>query len=210
MKAEMPTKYWSSMPETQLINERIREAPQRLQQMAKNTNTNAHVDMNLSLDELRIKSQSCQACPLFKKAHNTVFGVGPKNARIMIIGEQPGDQEDLKGLPFIGPAGEVLEKSLKENGLLRENIYLTHAVKHFKWVPHTANGETMHLHQKPSGAEAHACRPWLEAETAQIKPKIIIALGATAGTTVLGRLPKVSDERGKIFSMTAQTKIVLS
>lgn len=210
MKTEMPTKYWSSMPETELIKELIREAPQRLQQMAKNQNTKAVVDPSMSLDELRIKAKSCQACPLYHKAHNTVFGVGPKNARIMIIGEQPGDQEDQQGLPFIGPAGEILEQSLKENNLCREDLYLTNAVKHFKWSPHTVRGEKMRLHQKASGAEAHACRPWLEAEIAQVKPDVIIALGATAATAVLGRLPKISEERGKVFTMNTKTKVIIS
>lgn len=210
MKTEMPTKYWSSMPETELIKQLIREAPQRLQEMAKNQNTKAIVDPNKSLDELRIEAKSCQACPLYQTAHNTVFGVGPKDARIMIIGEQPGDQEDLQGLPFIGPAGEILEQSLKEIGLRREDLYLTNAVKHFKWSQHTVRGEKMRLHQKASGAEAHACRPWLEAEIAQVKPEIIIALGATAATAVLGRLPKISDERGKLFKMNDKTKIVIS
>lgn len=210
MKTEMPTKYWSSMPETELIRELIREAPKRLQQMAQNQNTKAIVDSTQSLDELRVAAKSCQACPLYQKAHNTVFGVGPSNARMMIIGEQPGDLEDLQGLPFIGPAGEILEQSLYDNNLHRKNLYLTNAVKHFKWSPHTVRGEKMRLHQKASGAEAHACRPWLEAEILQIKPEVIIALGATAATAVLGRLPKISEERGKVFTMNQKTKIIIS
>lgn len=210
MKSEMPTKYWSSMPETELIKELIREAPQRLQQMALNQNTKALVNMNDSINELRVKAKSCQACPLYQKANHTVFGVGPVNARIMIIGEQPGDQEDLAGVPFIGPAGEILDESIKASGLRREDVYLTNAIKHFKWSPHTVNHEKIRLHQKASGAEAHACKPWLEAEIHQIKPDIIIALGATAATAVLGRLPKISEERGKFFTINAKTKIVIS
>ena len=210
MTAEMPRKYWSSMPETELIKELIREAPKRLQEMAKNQNTKADVNLNKPLEELRELAKSCQACPLYQKANHTVFGVGPKNARVMIIGEQPGDQEDLTGLPFVGPAGDILEKALRQIGVQREELYLTNAVKHFKWSPHTVRGEKMRLHQKASGAEQHACKPWLEAEIAQIKPEIIIALGSTAATAVLGRMPKISDERGKFFSMNEKTKIVIS
>ena len=210
MKSEMPVKYWSSMPETELIKELIREAPKRLQEMAKNQNTKAVVDVNLSIDELREKAKSCKACPLYAKATHTVFGAGSKDAHVMIVGEQPGDQEDIAGLPFVGPAGEILDQALAKANLRREDIYLTNAVKHFKWSSHTVREEKMRLHQKASGAEAHACKPWLEAEIAQIKPKIIIALGATAATALLGRLPKISEERGKFFTMNAHTKIVIS
>lgn len=210
MTNEMPRKYWSSMPETELIKELIREAPARLQEMARNQNTKAVVDFNKPIDELRELAKSCQACPLYQKANHTVFGVGPTNARVMIIGEQPGDQEDLADLPFVGPAGDVLETVLQKIGVRREDLYLTNAVKHFKWSPHTVRGEKIRLHQKASGAEQHACKPWLEAEITQVKPAIIIALGSTAATAVLGRMPKISEERGKLFNMNEKTKIVIS
>ncbi len=196
MKAEMAPKYWSSMPETELIHDLIREAPQRLQKMAANQNQSAQVDLLLSLSELKEKSKTCTACPLFAQANHTVFGVGPENASIMIVGEQPGDQEDLAGLPFIGPAGEILTEALEKAGLVKADLYLTNAVKHFKF---TREGK-LRKHQKASGSEMHACKPWLEAEITKVKPKIIIALGATAATAIIGRLPKISSERGQVIS----------
>jgi uracil-DNA glycosylase len=207
MKSEMSPKYWSSMPETALIDELVREAPRRLQQMAENQNHAAAVSMNKPIEELRQEIKSCQSCPLYKKATHAVFGVGPHDAKIMIVGEQPGDEEDLAGLPFVGPSGEILDQALQKAQLVREKIYLTNAVKHFKWTEH----QKMRLHQKPSGREMHACKPWLEAEIAQVKPKIIIALGATAATAVLGRLPKISEARGKIiYGSPFAEKIIVS
>lgn len=207
MKSEMSPKYWASMPETALIPELVREAPRRLQTMAANHRLAAQVDSTLSLPELKAAAKSCQACPLFQQATHTVFGVGSPSAKIMIVGEQPGDQEDLAGEPFVGPAGQVLEQALRAAGLSRDEVYVTNAVKHFKWTRH----EKMRLHQKPSGQEMHACKPWLEAETAQVKPDIIVALGATAGTAVLGRLPKVGAERGKVITgSNLAPKVILS
>lgn len=195
MKTEMSPKYWSSMPETALIHELVREAPQRLQKMAKNQNQAAVVPQNLSLAELKEKATTCTACPLYQQATHTVFGAGPSDAQIMIVGEQPGDQEDLAGLPFVGPAGQMLNEIFLEAGIDRNKIYLTNAVKHFKWV---RQGK-MRLHQKPTGTEMHACKPWLENEIQKVQPKIILALGATAATMILGRRPKVSEERGRVM-----------
>lgn len=196
MKSEMSPKYWSSMPETALIPELVREAPQRLQTMAKNHRVAAQVNADLSLPELKESAKSCTACPLYRQATHVVFGEGPVRAKIMIVGEQPGDQEDLAGQPFVGPSGEVLDSALRAAGLRRDQIYVTNAVKHFKW---TRQGKTR-LHQKPSGQEMHACKPWLEAEIQKVKPSVIIALGATAGTAVLGRLPKITSERGRVMT----------
>ncbi len=196
MKAEMAPKYWSSMPEAALIPQLIREAPVRLQSMAKNHREAAIVDTAAPLESLRESSKVCKACPLYEKGTQTVFGIGRRTSKIMIVGEQPGDEEDLAGLPFVGPAGQVLMKALAEAGLSRDDVYLTNAVKHFKWTPQGKR----RLHQKPNGREMNACKPWLEAEIAQVQPEVIIALGATAGTAVLGRLPKVSSERGKVIS----------
>ncbi len=196
MKAEMSPKYWSSMPETSLIKDLIREAPNQLQNMIKNQNHAAIVNPLLSIPELREESKSCTACPLFKNATQTVFGVGPIDADIMVVGEQPGDEEDLSGNPFVGPAGLELVNALKGAGISRDKIYITNAVKHFKWTP---RGK-LRMHQKPNGSEMHACKPWLEAEIAKIKPKVIIALGATAATAVTGKLPKISAERGKVIT----------
>jgi probable DNA metabolism protein len=195
MKKEMSPKYWSSMPETSLIQELVREAPQRLQSMAKNQNRAAEVAHGLSLDQLRESTKACRACPLFAPATQTIFGSGPATAQLMIVGEQPGDQEDISGKPFVGPAGELLSQLLREAGIVREAVYVTNAVKHFKYEQ---QGK-MRLHKKPSGSEMHACKPWLEAEIAALRPKIILALGATAATAILGRLPKISSERGRLF-----------
>ncbi|MBC7741816.1 MAG: UdgX family uracil-DNA binding protein [Bdellovibrionaceae bacterium] len=207
MKSEMAPKYWSSMPETSLIQDLIREAPLRLQNMIENQNRAAVVDPHLTLPELKIAAQSCTACPLYAQATQSVFGVGPHDAEIMIIGEQPGDQEDLAGTPFAGPAGAVLDEAFANAGIDRNRIYLTNAVKHFKW---TQRGK-LRMHQKPTGGEMHACKPWLEAEIAKVKPKIIIALGATAGTAIIGKLPKIGDERGKIItSLKIAPQVILS
>lgn len=207
MKSEMSPKYWSSMPETSLIAELVREAPKTLQKMAENINTIAVVDNKLSLTELKEKSSSCTACPLYKNATQTVFGVGPENAKIMIVGEQPGDQEDLTGKPFIGPAGELLAQALVQAGINKDSLYITNAVKHFKWIPRG----NMRFHQKPSGPEMHACKPWLEAEIRKVKPDVIIALGATAATAIIGKLPKIKDERGKfITNLASASNVIIS
>lgn len=195
MKSEMSPKYWSSMPETSLIKELVREAPMQLQKMALNMNEAAVVDLKLSLTELKAKAALCTACPLHAHATQTIFGVGPENATLMIVGEQPGDQEDLRGEPFVGPSGELLIAALEKAGLKKESIYITNAVKHFKFI----RSEKLRLHQKPRGSEMHACKPWLEAEIKKVKPKVILALGATAATALIGRLPKLKDERGKII-----------
>lgn len=209
MKAEMSPKYWSTMPETKVISELIREAPHRLQLMAQNQNHAALVDENKSLSELKLLSKSCKACPLALHATHTVFGEGAKNAKLMIVGEQPGDQEDLVGLPFVGPAGEVLNQALEKNGIKREEIYLTNAVKHFKWTTSTVRDKKIRLHKKPNGSEMHACKPWLEAEIKHVNPEVIVVLGSTAATAVLGRLPKISEERGQII-IQGERKIIIS
>ena len=205
MRAEMSPKYWASMPEASLIPELIREAPARLQRMAKNANVKAEPPVGASLSELKTAAASCTACPLYENATQTVFGEGPADAGIMIVGEQPGDQEDLQGRAFVGPAGEVFNRALAEAGLSRDSIYLTNAVKHFKW---TRQGKRR-LHQKPNGGEMHACRPWLESEIARVKPRVILALGATAGTSILGRLPKIGQERGQVRTDSSLARAIV-
>lgn len=205
MRAEMSPKYWASMPETALIADLVREAPKRLQEMAANQNHAAHVAPNATLHDLSLEARLCTACPLHLRATQTVFGVGPENAEIMIVGEQPGDEEDKSGLPFVGPAGDILEQALASAGLKRETVYITNAVKHFKWTP---RGKTR-LHQKPNGSEMHACKPWLDAEIERVKPKVILALGATAATAILGRLPKISAERGRVIDNLKSAPVVI-
>lgn len=202
MKAEMAPKYWESLPEVDIIRDLIRDAPSRLNRMAEKQNTRAVPPPMADLGELKKAAALCAACPIGAHATQTVFGEGNPSARLMIVGEQPGDQEDQQGRMFVGPAGEILNEALRAAGVDRAQIYLTNAVKHFKWRPGTTareGGGKARVHQKPSGTEMHACRPWLEAEIARVKPDIILAMGATAGTSVLGRLPKIGSERGRVI-----------
>lgn len=214
MKAEMSPKYWQSLPEVEMIRELVRDAPRRIETMAARQNIQTVVPKGLSLPELKTAAHSCRACPLYASATQTVFGEGPINAKILIVGEQPGDQEDQSGRMFVGPAGEMLNECLRAAGLDRDGVYITNAVKHFKWRPgNTARegGGKARVHQKPSGTEMHACRPWLEAEIDRVKPEIVLALGATAGTSVLGRLPKITQERGQVFTDNGfAPKVILS
>jgi uracil-DNA glycosylase len=145
-----------------------------------------------SLDELRAEAADCKACDLFKTGTQTVFGEGSEKAEIVFVGEQPGDKEDLAGRPFVGPAGGVLDEGLEAAGIDRSLAYVTNAVKHFKWV---ARGKRR-IHQKPNAAEMAACRPWLEAELAVVRPKVLVALGATAAQSLLGRQFRVTKQRG--------------
>jgi len=146
---------------------------------------------------LRAKAKHCTACPLYKLGTKTVFGEGPVPARIMLIGEQPGDQEDLAGRPFVGPAGHLLDRALTEAGLDRAQLYVTNAVKHFKWKPVGKR----RLHEKPNGREILACKSWLEAELDLVHPEMVVALGATAAQALMGRDFRVTVSRGKIFKV---------
>lgn len=152
-------------------------------------------------------AESCQRCPLYKRATQTVFGAGPAKARLMIVGEQPGHHEDLQGLPFVGPAGELLRHCLEQSGLSLEDIYLTNAVKHFKWSP--APSGKRRLHEKPHRAEIRACRPWLERQIALIKPRVVLALGLTAAESVLERSVRLTSERGKKIQDSPVAEYVL-
>jgi DNA polymerase len=146
--------------------------------------------------ELRASAASCRACPLWRRATQTVFGVGPRHAAMLLVGEQPGDQEDREGLPFVGPAGHLLDEALARAGIDRRTIYLTNAVKHFKWVQSEGRGKRR-LHEKPNTAEIRACRPWVLAEIAAIAPQLVVCLGATAAQTLLGRAFRVTQHRGE-------------
>lgn len=148
-----------------------------------------------SLTNLAEAAQGCTACDLYKHATQAVMGAGPRKAAIFFIGEQPGDQEDLAGQPFVGPAGKVLDEVLSEAGIVREEVYVTNTVKHFKWEPRG----NRRIHAKPNAGEIRACRPWLEAELALVKPRIVVCLGATAAQSLMGAKFKVTVERGKFF-----------
>jgi uracil-DNA glycosylase len=147
------------------------------------------------LDDVRRDAAGCRRCPLWKAATQTVFGDGPRKARLMFVGEQPGDVEDREGVPFVGPAGRLLREALEEAGIAVKDVYLTNAVKHFKWV---ARGKRR-IHEKPNREEILACRLWLDSEIALVKPAAIVALGATAAGAVLGPQAKVTRDRGKPF-----------
>jgi DNA polymerase len=148
-----------------------------------------------SLGALREAAAVCRGCHLWKIGTQTVFGVGPESASLMFVGEQPGDQEDRAGEPFVGPAGRLLDKALAEAGIDRSATYMTNAVKHFKWQ---ARGKRR-IHQKPTWAEITACRPWLEAEIAAVQPRVLVLLGATAAQSLLGRQFRVTQNRGKVI-----------
>lgn len=149
----------------------------------------------LSLPALRAAAAGCKGCELWKLGTQTVFGDGPDAAAVMFVGEQPGDQEDRAGKPFVGPAGRLLDKALAEAGIDRSETYLTNAVKHFKW---RARGKRR-IHQKPSSAEVAACRPWLEAELAAVQPRVLVLLGATAAQSLLGRQFRVTQNRRRLI-----------
>ncbi len=147
----------------------------------------------LSLTSLRAAAQQCKGCPLHENATQAVFGDGAAAADVMLVGEQPGDLEDVTGAPFVGPAGKILDRALDEAGIDRRSTYVTNAVKHFKWK---ARG-TRRIHDKPSWTEQMACRPWLEAEIAVVKPRALVLMGATAAQSLLGKSFRVTQSRGK-------------
>ncbi len=149
--------------------------------------------VRLSLATLREAARGCTACPLWRTGTQTVFGEGLKRAELMLVGEQPGDREDLEGRPFVGPAGRLLDEALVESGIERDAAYLTNVVKHFKWEPRGKR----RIHQKPNREEVAACRPWLDAELAVIKPRVLVCLGATAAQALLGRDVRVTRDRGR-------------
>jgi uracil-DNA glycosylase len=145
-----------------------------------------------TLKKLREAASGCKACPLWETGTQTVFGEGSPSAEIVFVGEQPGDEEDKSGRPFVGPAGRLLDKALEEAGIDRKLAYVTNVVKHFKWQPRGKR----RIHQKPNAAEVAACRPWLDAELELLKPKVLVCLGATAAQALLGRQFRVSKDRG--------------
>ncbi len=215
MQAEMPKKYWNNLPEATLIPSLIEEAPRRVHEMMKRSGGKfAQQGKNLwrpapapdttSLRELTDAAKHCTACPLYKNATQTVFGEGPTNARMILVGEQPGDYEDVKGKPFVGPAGQLLDRALVEAGIDRKEVYVTNAVKHFKWEPRGKR----RIHQKPNSRDIAACRPWLEAELRAVKPDVLVCLGSTAAQTILGPQFRVTKQRGEIMDSAFAKKTV--
>ncbi len=157
-----------------------------------------------SLATVREAAARCTACHLYKRGTQTVFGEGPKRAKLMLIGEQPGDYEDVAGKPFVGPAGKVMDRALEEAGIDRSQAYVTNAVKHFKWEPRGKR----RIHQKPNAREIAACRPWLEAELRIVRPNLVVAMGATAAQAIFGPSFRVTRERGKVLSSKLAPRVL--
>ncbi len=218
MKSEMPMKYWRNLPEAELIPELIRGAraaavemidrqasqpPSRhLRQAARQTETAPDEGIH-TLAEARAAAAGCRLCPLHEQATQTVFGIGPERAELMFVGEQPGDHEDLAGRPFVGPAGQVFDAAMAEAGLDRERAYATNAVKHFKFTPRGKR----RLHQRPNMGEVTACRFWLGLEREFVKPKLIVALGATAVASLAGSGTTLSSVRGRVTMLEDGTRM---
>src|SRR5438552_9743455 len=156
--------------------------------------TNEYIPDKASLPILRKVVQHCRGCDLYRAATQTVFGEGPERAQLMLVGEQPGNDEDLQGHPFVGPAGKLLDRALEEAGIDRRTVYVTNVVKHFKWEPRGKR----RIHKKPRQSEIDACRPWIDDELAIVKPKALVCLGSTAAQALLGRQLKVTRSRGTL------------
>src|SRR5438105_1555668 len=163
----------------------------------------APVPRTHDLSVLRGAVKKCRACPLWERATRAVFGEGRPGARVFFVGEQPGDKEDVEGRPFVGPAGAVLDKALDEAGIDRRDVYVTNAVKHFKWEPRGKR----RIHKKPNAMEIAACRPWLDAEIEAVQPEVIVCLGATAAQALLGKQFRVTKSRGEIIESQGKTML---
>jgi DNA polymerase len=167
-------------------------------EQAQGADASAYLPAELTLPALREAARGCRGCPLWERGTQTVFGAGQQGAALMVVGEQPGNEEDLSGLPFVGPAGRILDMALEAAGIDRQLAYVTNAVKHFKWEPRGKK----RIHQKPNAGEVRACSPWLRAEIAAVRPRAILCMGATAAQALLGRGFKVTAHRGEIVPTT--------
>jgi DNA polymerase len=225
MQKEMPRKYWRNLPEASLIKPLIEGAERTASAMIAKTASEPHKPQKRpeppqagdeaddmarkhadDIEALREEAADCRACPLYKDATQTVFGEGKQTARIMLVGEQPGDKEDLAGKPFVGPAGQMLDRALEEAGIDRRKVYVTNAVKHFKFVP---RGK-IRLHQKPNTPEIKACRQWYERELAAIRPELVVAMGATAAQSVLGKITPINKNRGRPIDLDDGTRALVT
>ena len=196
MKKEMAVRYWGTLPEAQLITSLIDQAPARVNEFYQSQAPLAPIRKIETLDEIKVALKECAACGICSASSGPVAGIGPKDASLAFIGEQPGNEEDLKGEPFIGPAGKELMAAFHKVGIKREEVYLSNAVKGFKWI----KGYVDRQHKNPYSKEISACRPWLQNELNIVKPKILVCLGRTAAQSVLGKMIKLEDERGRFFS----------
>jgi DNA polymerase len=197
MLKEMPRKYWKNMPETALVPALIAGAQAREAAMIETARTTPGGNHAGAWEALRDEAAGCQRCPLWKPATQTVFGEGPVDAAMMIVGEQPGDQEDLAGRPFVGPAGQVFDRAMAAADLDRSRVYVTNAVKHFKFEPRGPR----RIHSKPVAGEIDACRWWIEQERGIVRPKMTVALGATAARSLLGKTVTIGRERGRPITL---------
>jgi DNA polymerase len=166
-------------------------------------NSAAPVPPTRDLKALSNAAKGCRACPLWKGGTQTVFGEGSRGARVLFVGEQPGDKEDLEGRPFVGPAGALFDKALEQAGIDRSEVYVTNAVKHFKWEPRGKR----RIHKKPNAMEIAACRPWLDAEIEAVQPDVVVCLGATAAQALLGKQFRVTKSRGEIIEADGKTML---
>ncbi|MDQ4086968.1 MAG: UdgX family uracil-DNA binding protein [Pseudomonadota bacterium] len=193
MLKEMPKKYWKNMPETALVGELVKGAQAREAQMVAASAASVGDNVRTAWEAVRAEAMGCTRCHLYKHGTQTVFGEGPLDAKIMFVGEQPGDQEDLVGRPFVGAAGQLFDRALQDAGVDRTQTYVTNAVKHFKF---DRRGKRR-IHQKPEGPEIEACRWWIEQERLLIRPPLTVALGATAARSLFGKAVTISKMRGQ-------------
>ncbi len=219
MRSEMPKKYWGNLPEAPLIPALIASSRARTDTMIEKAPTdpkpNRHRPAPVAaapapeagtIAALRADAAGCRACPLWAPATQTVFGEGPDGARVVFVGEQPGDREDLAGRPFVGPAGQLFDRALDELGIDRLKVYVTNAVKHFKFEP---RGK-LRLHKTPAAGEVRACRPWLERELDLIRPDLVVAMGATAVTSLFGKSMAIGKSRGALLDLPAGPKALVT
>jgi DNA polymerase len=218
MQAHMPKKYWANLPEAELIPRLVRQATRRTAEMieadatvprrriVRHEATTAPTHDVSTLESTRAAAERCRACPLWEHATQTVFGEGPTHADIMFVGEQPGDREDIAGRPFVGPAGELFDRAITAAGISRDAVYVTNAVKHFKFE---ARGKRR-LHRTPGQIEVDACHQWLEREVELIQPKLVVALGATATRALTGTQARVNAMRGRIMPWRAETQLLVT
>ncbi|MFC3690905.1 UdgX family uracil-DNA binding protein [Chenggangzhangella methanolivorans] len=219
MRAEMPKKYWRNLPEAPLIGPLIAQAQRRSDEMVAAPAAEPKKGQRLMspppaaperdptpLSALREMVEGCRACPLWGPATQSVFGEGPEGAQVVVVGEQPGDKEDIAGRPFVGPAGALFDRAAEAAGVEREKLYVTNAVKHFKFEP---RGK-FRLHKSPAPGEIAACRGWLERELGAIRPRLVVAMGASAARAVIGRAVKVGDARGAIMEREGAPDVLVT
>ncbi len=210
MTREMPVRHWGTLPEAQLIKPLLFDAPGRVDRMiaqpSAETSARPFVPHGASIDEMRQASTHCRGCPLYAPADRVVFGEGSTTATVMLVGEQPGDEEDKAGRPFVGPAGEVLNRALADAGVDRPRVYLTNAVKHFSF--HREGRRR--IHEKPRAKDVRACRPWLESEIERVTPDVIVCLGSTAAHALLGPSIRIQRDRGGEFRSAWAPRVMVT